>query len=173
METSSNLSDDFSVPVSWKAESTRPRESGLLADQISLTLSPEKIRITKFKEGFAFLGFQIGAWTIRMRDKSVEKFKVKVRTITTGSHNLDAQMITKLNRVIRGAANYCCRPWSACSDMYRTLDGWIRMRLRCIKTKRKSAKDNHRLRLAHLKHMRLLTLSSFLTPRAGRIRGSP
>jgi RNA-directed DNA polymerase len=167
--------DDFVVLCKSRHRAKEAMEliTRLLADQMSLTLSPEKTRITTFKEGFAFLGFQIGAWTIRMRDKSVEKFKDKVRTITTRSHNLDAQMITKLNRVIRGTANYFCRPWSACSDMYRTLDRWIRMRLRCMKTKRKSATDNHRLRLAHLEHMGLLTLSSFRTPRAARIRGSP
>ena len=66
----------------------------------------------------------------------LEKFKEKVRQITTRSHNLDAEMVEKLNRVIRGTANYFTRPWSACCHMYRTLDRWIRMRLRCMKTKR-------------------------------------
>ena len=59
-----------------------------------------------------------------------QNHKEKVRQITTRSHNLDAEMVEKLNRVIRGTANYFTRPWSACCHMYRTLDRWIRMRLR-------------------------------------------
>ena len=147
--------------------------SKLLADQMGLTLSPEKTQVTTFKKGFAFLGFQIGAWTVRMRPKSLEKFKEKVRQITTRSHNLDAEMVEKLNRVIRGTANYFTRPWSACCHMYRTLDRWIRMRLRCMKTKRKSAEDNRRLRLKHFEHMGLLSLTSFLPSRVARCQGSP
>jgi len=52
----------------------------------------------------------------------VENFKTKVRQITTRSHNLDSEVIVKLNRVIRGTANYFATPWSHCGDMYRTLD---------------------------------------------------
>ena len=51
-------------------------------------------------------------------------------------------MIEQLNRVIRGTANYFATPWSHCGDMYRSLDRWIRMRLRCMKFKRKSQVDN-------------------------------
>lgn len=167
--------DDFVVlcKSARRAKEARDLISKLLADQMGLALNPEKTQITTFKKGFAFLGFQIGAWTVRMRDKSVEKFKDKVRQITTRSHNLDAEAIAKLNRVIRGTANYFAQPWSACSHMYRTLDRWIRMRLRCMKTKRKSAEDNRRMRLKHFEQMGLLTLTSFLPPRVARSRGSP
>ena len=96
-----------------------------------------------------------------MRAKSVEKFKTKVRELTRRSHNLDADVIVKLNRVIRGTANYFATPWSHCGDAYRSLDRWIRMRLRCMKFKRKSEKDNFRLRLKHFRHMGLLSLSDF------------
>ena len=167
--------DDFVVLCKSERQAKEAMEmiSKLLADQMGLTLSPEKTQVTTFKKGFAFLGFQIGAWTVRMRPKSLEKFKEKVRQITTRSHNLDAEMVEKLNRVIRGTANYFTRPWSACCHMYRTLDRWIRMRLRCMKTKRKSAEDTRCLRLKHFKHMGLLSLTSFLPPRVARCRGSP
>jgi RNA-directed DNA polymerase len=145
----------------------------LLKDQLGLTLSPEKTSITTFKAGFNFLGFRIGAWTIRMRNKSIEKFQDQVRKITTRSHNLDADMIEKLNRVIRGTANYFARPWSACVLMYRTLDRWTRMRLRCMKFKHKSAKDNRRLRLRYFQQWGLLSLASFIPAREASPRGSP
>lgn len=165
--------DDFVVLCKSERQAKEALDlvSKLLADQLSLALSPEKTHITTFKKGFAFLGFQIGAWTIRMRDKSKEKFKDKIRQITTRSHNLDAEMIEKLNRVIRGTANYFTRPWSACGYMYRILDRWIRMRLRCMKSKRKSSLDNRRTRLTHFEHMGLLSLRSFISARVVRTPG--
>jgi len=165
--------DDFVVLCKSEHQAKEALElvSKLLADQLGLTLSPEKTHITTFKKGFAFLGFQIGAWTIRMRDKSIEKFKDKIREITTRSHNLDAEMIEKLNRVIRGTAQYFCRPWSACGGMYRTLDRWIRMRLRCMKFKRKSSVDNRKMLLTHIERMGLLSLSSFISHRVARTPG--
>ena len=49
----------------------------------------------------------------------------------------------------------------------------LSMRLRCMKTKRKSAEDNRCLRLKHFEHMGLLSLTSFLPSRVARCRGSP
>ena len=135
----------------------------LLADRIGLSLSPEKTKVMRFYKGFSFLGFDIKSRFVRMRAKSVENFKTKVRRITRRSHNLDADMIEQLNRVIRGTANYFATPWSHCGDMYRRLDRWIRMRLRCMKFKRKSQVDNVRIRLKHFRHMGLLSLSDLRT----------
>jgi group II intron reverse transcriptase/maturase len=134
----------------------------LLADRLGLELSPEKTVITKFRDGFTFLGFDISSWSVKMRSKSVENFKTKVQGLTRRSHNLDAEVIAKLNAVIRGTANYFATQWSACGDMYRTLDRWIRMRLRCMKFKRKSRDDNGRLRLKHIRNMGLLSLQDFI-----------
>jgi group II intron reverse transcriptase/maturase len=130
----------------------------LLADRLGLSLSPQKTKVTRFHGGFSFLGFDIKSRFVRMRAKSMENFKTKVRRITRRSHNLDAEMIVQLNRVIRGTANYFATPWSHCGDAYRSLDRWIRMRLRCMKFKRKSQVDNVRIRLKHFKRMGLLSL---------------
>ncbi len=140
----------------------------LLADQLGLSLNSEKTHVTRFHEGFTFLGFDVKSRFVRMRDKSVENFKTKVRRITRRSHNLDAEVIVQLNRVIRGTANYFATPWSHCGDKYRSLDRWIRMRLRCMKLKRKSKEDNLRIRLKHFRHMGLLSLSDL---RASRVTG--
>jgi group II intron reverse transcriptase/maturase len=140
----------------------------LLRDRLGLTLSPEKTKVTRFHEGFSFLGFDIKSRFVRMRAKSMENFKTKVRRITRRSHNLDAEMIEQLNRVIRGTANYFATPWSHCGDAYRSLDRWTRMRLRCMKFKRKSKVDNVRIRLKHFRNMGLLSLSNL---RASRVAG--
>lgn len=159
--------DDFVVLCRTEAEAKEALAliQPLLRDQLGLTLSAEKTQIRRFQEGFAFLGFQITSWSVTMRAKSVENFKTKVREVTRRSHNLDADVIVKLNRVIRGTANYFAKPWSHCGDAYRSLDRWIRMRLRCMKLKRKSRVDNLRTRLKHFRNMGLLSLSDLRTCR--------
>lgn len=134
----------------------------LLSDRLGLELSPEKTKVTQFRKGFAFLGFAITSWSVRMRAKSVENFKSKIRNLTPRSHNLDAEVIERLNAIIRGTANYFATEWSACGDAYRTLDRWIRMRLRCMKLKRKSCYDNRRLRLKHFRRLGLASLQDFI-----------
>lgn len=134
----------------------------LLSDRLGLELSPEKTKVTQFRKGFAFLGFDITSWSVRMRAKSVENFKSKIRNLTPRSHNLDAEVIERLNAIIRGTANYFATEWSACGDAYRTLDRWIRMRLRCMKLKRKSCYDNRRLRLKHFRRLGLASLYDFI-----------
>ena len=126
---------------------------------LGLTLSAEKTKTTQFREGFAFLGFDISSWSITMRPKSVENFKTKVRELTPRHHNLDARVIEKLNRVIRGTANYFATTFADVGDRFRGLDRWIRMRLRCMKYKRKSRADNGRIRLARFRRLGLLFLS--------------
>lgn len=165
--------DDFVVLCQSESEAKEALAliEPLLRDRLGLTLSSEKTKITRFQDGFTFLGFEIKSRSVTMRAKSVENFKTKVRELTRRSHNLDAELIVKLNRVIRGTANYFAQPWSHCGDAYRSLDRWIRMRLRCMKFKRKSDVDNIRLRLKHFRRMGLLSLYDLQTSRVtGSVR---
>ena len=161
--------DDFIVLCRARTEAEevlsdiRPVLAGM-----GLELSPEKTVVRSFQEGFDFLGFRITRWSVKMRPKKVEAFKEKIRSLTRRSHNLDATVIGKLNAAIRGTANYFAREWSACGDAYRSLDRWIRMRLRCMKFKRKHKTDNWRLRLKHLRNMGLLSLTELIPKASGR-----
>ncbi len=159
--------DDFVVlcPSESQAKEARIEVEHLLRERLGLELSSEKTKVTTFREGFAFLGFAITSSSVQMREKSVENFKTKTRALTRRSHNLDAELIVRLNRLIRGTANYFATRWSDCGDAYRTLDRWLRMRLRCMKFKRKSKEDNFRLRLKHLNRLGLLSLSALIPSR--------
>lgn len=159
--------DDFVVlcQSESQAKEARTEVEQLLRERLGLELSSEKTKVTTFREGFAFLGFDITSQSVQMREKSVEKFKTQVRELTRRSHNLDAEVIVRLNRLIRGTANYFATRWSDCGNAYRNLDRWIRMRLRCMKFKRKSVEDNFRLRLKHLKRLGLLSLSAMIHSR--------
>lgn len=152
--------DDFVVLCQDEAQVKEAHD--LVQQQLTdlgLTLSPEKTKTTKFREGFAFLGFAISSWSVSMRTKSVEKFKTKIRDLTPRHHNLDQEVITKLNRVIRGTANYFATTFSNVGALFRGLDRWIRMRIRCMKFKRKSRADNGRLRLRNFRGLGLLFLT--------------
>ena len=101
-----------------------------------------------------------------MRDKSVQKFKAKIRELTVRCHNLDRKAIERLNQVIRGTANYFTPAFSTCRWLFQKLDSWIRMRLRSMKLKRKNYDDNRRLRVTYFRHeLGLLTLEEFCTYR--------
>ena len=136
--------------------------------ELGLELSPDKTVITTYGKGYEFLGFVISTRSRRMRPKSMERYKEKVRDLTTRHHNLDAQVIMKLNRVIRGTAQYFAPSFATCRVQFQTLDSWTRMRLRCMKRKRKSRQDNRKLRVRYFRaKLGLLCLEAFCpgTPR--------
>jgi len=128
--------------------------------RIGLTLSAEKTKATKFRAGFAFLGFVLTSRTVTMRPKAVEKFKAKIQELTPRHHNLDQGVVTKVNAVVRGTVNYFAAPFSNIRSLFRTLDRWLRMRIRCMKFKRKQATDNWRLQRKHLARMGFVFLST-------------
>lgn len=141
--------------------------------ELGLTLSPEKTSVTTYGKGYDFLGFTLSSCTHRMREKSVQKFKAKIRELTRRKDNLDVDTIMKVNRVIRGTANYFATEFSTNRRIFRTLDRWIRMRLRCMKYKRKSYNDNARLRLKYFRYkLGLLWLHDFC-PRVQARRATP
>lgn len=135
-------------------------------DRLGLTLSAEKTKMTKFREGFAFLGFDITAWSVTMRAKSVEKYKTKIRELTRRHYNLDRTVVAKVNAVIRGTANYFATSFSRCRTQFRDLDSWLRMRIRAMKFKRKWKTDNRRYRLTHFRRLGLQFLLNALLPPA-------
>lgn len=141
----------------------------VLTDALGLQLSAEKTKVTTYGKGYEFLGFFLSSRSRRMREKSVQKFKGKVRELTVRKCNLDAEAVEKLNRVIRGTANYFATKFSTCRWMFQKLDSWLRMRLRCMKLKRKNYNDNRKLRGGFFRRkLGLLTLEEFCTYRNAR-----
>ena len=135
---------------------------------LGLALSPVKTQITTYARGYSFLGFFLSRRSRRMRDKSRRKFKEKVRALPRRSHNCEAQVLVKLNRVIRGTAQYFATCWFTSRDVFHKLDSWIRMRLRCMKFKRLSFRDNPRLPDRYYERLGLLSLESFLYQKIGK-----
>lgn len=166
--------DDFIVicPDARRAQEARSLVE-LTLGGLGLALSPEKTKITTHTKGYEFLGFFLSSRSRRMRDKSVRKFKDKVRELTQRHHNLDDQVIVKLNRVITGTANYFAAPFATVRWTFQKLDSWVRMRLRAMKLKRKNYNDNRKLRCAYFaRKLGLRTLEQHCTTRtpSGKVR---
>ncbi len=137
---------------------------------LGLTLSPTKTKVTTFMKGFTFLGFEVTSWSVKMRAKSVENFKNRVRELTVRSHNLDAEVIEKLNSVVRGVSRYFGTWFSKCRKQFRELDEWLRVRLRCQRQKRKSREDNRRIKIQHQQRAGCRFLSDWPQPTRTTVR---
>jgi RNA-directed DNA polymerase len=154
--------DDFVVLCQTQAQAEEAKtQVARILNQLGLQLSAEKTRITSYAKGYCFLGFVMSSRSKRMRPKSQDKFKDKVRELTVRKRNLDAQLIGELNRVIQGTANYFAPRWSTNRWLFQKLDSWIRRRLRCMKFKYFSYHHNHRMRLKQFAKLGLLSLESF------------
>jgi RNA-directed DNA polymerase len=156
--------DDFVVVCRTEGEAQEALTvvQRVLETELGLKLSPEKTKIGGYGKGYDFLGFHLSSRSRRMRDKSLLKFEAKIRELTIRHHNLDRHVIEKLNRVIRGTANYFTPLFSTCRWSFQKLDSWIRMRLRCMKKKRKNYNDNGKLRVNYFRHkLGLLSLEQF------------
>ena len=97
---------------------------------VGLKLSEDKTKLTNFKRGFRFLGYNFINKYKGISAKSRDKLKDTIRVITrrTQGVNLKA-VIGNLNPVIRGHVNYF---WLGnVQKVYRQLDSWVRVRLRC------------------------------------------
>lgn len=124
---------------------------------LKLSLHETKTRLTDFHEGFDFLGFRFRSFRLKIRERSLEKFKDRVRFVTRRQQGRNVEAVLHdLNPVIRGFANYF--GVAEVFRTFRTLDKWIRMRLRCFRMKRKTRFANRRLPTRKLEKWGLLSL---------------
>jgi group II intron reverse transcriptase/maturase len=140
------FADDFVVMTKSKRKAKRAYEvvKEIITEKLKLELHPEKTVITNFGEGFVFLGFEFIAWNYkRPRKKSLEKFKDKVRKVTRRSQPWKVDSIIKrLNAKIYGWANYFGH--GNVKKLFRSLDEWIRMRLRSYMEKKKAVMNQNK-----------------------------
>lgn len=151
--------DDFVIVTKTRDAAQRALDftSAFLA-KMGLKLNQDKTKISKFPKGFDFLGFTISHLGAKMSRKSIERFQDKIKKATIRKHNLDGHTITTLNRIIGGTANYFIKDFSCGFKTYYNLAKMTRRRIRCMKFKRISRKDNTRLRNKHIDKMGLLDI---------------
>ena len=147
--------DDFVVlcTTTRQAEKALAVVTACVEDDLGLQLNPAKTHLTTCGQGCDFLGSHVTARPIRMGGKAEERFKMKIKECTRRSHHLDAEVVTKVNRVIRGTVRYFATAFSTCLGQFNEVDRWIRRRIRCMKYKRIWKTDHRRLKSRHIRRM--------------------
>ena len=101
----------------------------ILEDELKLTINQKKTTITNVEKGVAYLGVIIWENKVTINPKRIKRFKDKIRELTPRNHGMNVEaMIKRLNRVLRGWANYF--RIADCKRVFETLMSWIRRRLR-------------------------------------------
>jgi RNA-directed DNA polymerase len=129
--------DDCNIYVKSKKAGERVMESIVKFIEKKL-----KLKVNRSKSGVGhcsdvkFLGYTImSGGGVRVADKSIDRFKEKVRAITKRNRGVKLeQVIKELNRIIVGWRNYFKLANCWLGNMEQ-IDGWIRRKLRCYRLK--------------------------------------
>jgi group II intron reverse transcriptase/maturase len=133
--------DDCNIYVKSlkSAESVLASTTRFIEKRLKLKVNTEKSAAAKVSTR-KFLGFTLKAdGTIAIAKASVKRFKDKVREITKRNRGKSLKsVIIELKPVLLGWGNY----FSIASSptILKTLDGWIRRRLRCYRIKQRKRK---------------------------------
>lgn len=141
--------DDWVVTCATRAEAESAlRTARKILEALGVVLHPEKTRIVHVRQGFEFLGYVIrqgkkpmqlpahrikssarqGALYAQPREKSREKFKDRIRALTTRRAPVTlVQLIREINPVIRGWGMYFRR--AHVRKLFNQLDRWIERRI--------------------------------------------
>lgn len=130
--------DDFVMLTNGTKESAVQMKEELrsfLSNELGLTLSDEKTRVTHVNDGFDFLGFHVERVVngkdekqtqITIPKASIEKFRETIYAATDRTEN-NTSVSTKLvalSRVVRGWGHYYKHCWSAATTFNR-LDSFV------------------------------------------------
>lgn len=109
-----------------------------------LTLHPTKTRIVDARtEGFDYLGYTFRGAHHWPRDKSLAKLRDSLRPKTSRTSGDSLQfMVREVNRTLRGWFEYFQH--STYHNVFTSVDGWVRMRLRSVLRKRHGGKGRGR-----------------------------
>jgi RNA-directed DNA polymerase len=137
--------DDFVVQCRSEAEAKAALELiGQWAKANGLTVHPAKTRIVDAtqKGGFDFLGYHFERGMKWPRAKSMDKLKDTIRTKTRRTQGRSlSEVIADLNPTLRGWFEYFKHShW----NVFPSVDGWVRMRLRSILRKAQGKKGRGR-----------------------------
>lgn len=126
--------DDFVILCRSAAEAVHALDvvSAWVAAE-GLQLHPDKTHVGDCRlvgQGFEFLGYRFEAGRRWVRDKSLKALKTKIRSQTRRTEGRSlSQIVSGLNPMLRGWFNYFKH---AQRGIFRTLDGFLRRRLRAL-----------------------------------------
>lgn len=144
--------DDFVICCKSQKGAERVLKSvtRFLEQKLGLIVHPEKTKIVNnMNEPFVFLGYEFKqAYWVKPSEKSIKKFKSKVKEITKRNQTVNIEKLIKerLNPYLRGWGNYFGH-WHS-KTLLTKFDAWIRRRLRSVQLRswRKIKKLHRELR---------------------------
>jgi RNA-directed DNA polymerase len=128
--------DDCNIYVKSKRAGERVLKSitEFIEKRLKLEVNEEKSGVRHCSK-VKFLGYTImPKGKMRIADKSITRFKEKIREKTKRNRGVSfAQIIEEINQATRGWVNYfqLANTWLP----WRSLDGWLRRKLRCYRLK--------------------------------------
>ena len=137
--------DDFVLLCRSHADAQRALEQmRAWVMENGLTLHPDKTCIVDAREpgGFDFLGYHFERGMKWPRKKSMKKLRdtIRAKTKRANGHSM-TRIIADINPTLQGWYNYFKHShW----NVFPTVDGWVRMRLRSIQRKRHHGKGRGR-----------------------------
>lgn len=134
--------DDFVVLVAGSEEVARAEKESLarfLDEELKLTLSSEKTRVTALSEGFEFLGHRIrlrwddqyGHWPrVEIPKEKSQAFRHRLKQMTKSTHLELREVIEALNPVLLGWGRFYQHCYYA-KDEFNRIDWFVSNRIWC------------------------------------------
>lgn len=136
--------DDFVILCNTREEAEQAlREVQEWTEKAELKLHPEKTRVVNAaEEEFEFLGYKFKGGKKFPSNKSLKKFREKIRAKTKRANGQSlTRIISEVNVITKGWFEYFKHSYKW---TFRGIDGWIRMRLRSILRSRRGGKGRGR-----------------------------
>jgi hypothetical protein len=102
-----------------------------LEKNLKLTVNKEKTHLTSLEQGILYLGIQLTAYGVALSEKSIKRFKDKVRKLTPRRMGYQlSDYLDKLCLLLKGYSMYY--RIARCKRQFRNLMSWVRRRLRMM-----------------------------------------
>ena len=162
--------DDFAIFVKSERSARRVFDSvhRFLVERLRLVVNESKSKVVPWRE-FEFLGFRVDGryLRIRMSDKSLQRFKHRIRELTGRSWGVSMERrLSELRSYLRGWAGYFSLAMEL--KLFDKLDQWIRRRIRMCDWKRWR---HARTRSRELMRLGVSAVRRFVTGRAAKATG--
>ncbi|MCK5022539.1 MAG: group II intron reverse transcriptase/maturase [Candidatus Aenigmarchaeota archaeon] len=125
--------DDILIfaPTKSKSGEYMAKAENYLEKELKLEVNRKKSHLTSLDNGIAYLGFVITSFGVVVSEKSIRKFKDKVRKLTPRTKGKSIHyFIGELNKLLQGFSNYYCIGLT--KGLFENLMSWIRRRLRMM-----------------------------------------
>ena len=159
--------DDFVVMCRSESEAQQAlHEVRQWMEANGLQLHPEKTRLVDATQrgGFDFLGYHFERGMKWPRKKSMKKLRTSIRQLTKRSVGKSLKLvITNINPILRGWFGFFKHSFW---NVFPSVDGWVRMRLRSINRNRRGGrgrgrgKDHQRWPNAYFERLGLYSLTT-------------